>query len=299
MHQHAHNHVANQNACMLPSSPIMTACWSLLLQGLVLGHQGRTIQQIQQTTGARVEIHSKQGNLNGDHPIATDPTLHAKIIASNEVGAAVAAARAWACICSHSSASELQDSLEEATRFVARLLEPVNAEHEEFEVTPGGSAVLVAVPKQHAESKRQAKQQRKASLRAEQELQRAFNHRRSHSIDSGNSLISETVHMSTSSLTADTEADIVSIAESESPFAHPLPDHHNSADGGPAWISPAGPQPTQVLELLATLHVWSEASSMHGNHACQVTVQVSWSMLTHADGELIRMTNLTHKSKQH
>ena len=54
-------------------------------QGLVLGHQGRTIQQIQQTTGARVEIHSKQGNLNGDHPIATDPTLHAKIIASNEV----------------------------------------------------------------------------------------------------------------------------------------------------------------------------------------------------------------------
>ncbi|KAK9862474.1 hypothetical protein WJX84_002867 [Apatococcus fuscideae] len=136
--------------------------------GLVLGHQGRTIQQIQQTTGARVEIHSKQGNLNGDHPIATDPTLHAKIIASNE------------------------DSLEEATRFVARLLEPVNAEHEEFEVTPGGSAILIAIPKQHAESKRQAKQQRKASLRAEQELQRAFNHRRSHSIDSGNSLISET-----------------------------------------------------------------------------------------------------------
>ena len=154
--------------------------------------------------------------------------------------------RCWAYICRHSISAGLQDSLEEATRFVARLLEPVNAEHEEFEVTPGGSAVLVAVPKQHAESKRQAKQQRKASLRAEQELQRAFDHRRSHSIDSGNSLISETVHMSTSSLTADTEADIGSIAESESPFANPLPDHHNSADGGPAWISPAGSQSTQV-----------------------------------------------------
>ena len=139
----------------------------------------------------------------------------------------------------------MQDSLEEATRFVARLLEPVNAEHEEFEVTPGGSAVLVAIPKQHAESKRQAKQQRKASQRAEQEL-RVFNHGRSHSIDSGNSLISETVHMSTSSLTADTELDIGSIAESESPFSNPLPDHHSSSDGGPAWISPAGLQPAQV-----------------------------------------------------
>ncbi len=140
----------------------------------------------------------------------------------------------------------MQDSLEEATRFVARLLEPVNAEHEEFEVTAGGSAVLIAVPKHQAESKRQAKQQRKASQRAEQELHRAFDHARSHSIDSGNSLISETVHMSTSSLTADTEADIASIAESESPFAHPLPDHHSNADGGPAWVSPLGLQPLQV-----------------------------------------------------
>ena len=169
----------------------------------------------------------------------------------------------------------LQESLEEATRFVARLLEPVNAEHEEFDVIPGGSAVLLAVSKHHAESKRQAKQQRKAIQRAEQELNRAFTHGRSHSIDSGNSLISETVHMSTSSLTADTEADIASIAESESPFAHPLPDHHSSADGGPAWVSPLGVQPSQVcpsaagqIQIAALLHPSSLLLDRTFQHEC-------------------------------
>lgn len=63
--------------------------------GLVLGHHGATIQRLQRGSGAKIEIHSKDGNLNGDHPPLDDITLHALVQADSRVGAA-RAVEAWA-----------------------------------------------------------------------------------------------------------------------------------------------------------------------------------------------------------
>jgi hypothetical protein len=56
--------------------------------GLVLGHHGNTIQRLQRGSGAKIEIHSKDGNLNGDHPPLDDHSLHALVQADSRVSTA-------------------------------------------------------------------------------------------------------------------------------------------------------------------------------------------------------------------
>jgi hypothetical protein len=59
--------------------------------GLVLGHQGATIKEIQQESCCRVELHDNHGNLNGDHPSPADPSLHAIVMADSKVRSLVLA----------------------------------------------------------------------------------------------------------------------------------------------------------------------------------------------------------------
>eukprot|EP00891_Asterochloris_glomerata_P007625 jgi/Astpho2/7625/Aster-x0777 len=53
--------------------------------GLCLGPGGSTIKSAQQSTGARIEVQNNLGNLNGEHPSATDPSVHILIEATSEI----------------------------------------------------------------------------------------------------------------------------------------------------------------------------------------------------------------------
>lgn len=90
--------------------------------GLVLGHHGTTIQRIQRASGAKVEVHDKAGNLNGDHPSPSDPSLHALVLA------------------------DTAPQLDKAVALLLETLAPLNTSLQAVTVVAGGSAVLHPVP---------------------------------------------------------------------------------------------------------------------------------------------------------
>lgn len=86
--------------------------------GLVLGHHGATIQRLQRRSGCKIEVHGKDGNLNGDHPSPADPCLHAYI------------------------QGDSKEQLEKAVGLLLEVLSPTNARYAPVRVAAGGSAVL-------------------------------------------------------------------------------------------------------------------------------------------------------------
>eukprot|EP01025_Chloroclados_australasicus_P029023 TRINITY_DN2883_c0_g1_i5.p1 TRINITY_DN2883_c0_g1~~TRINITY_DN2883_c0_g1_i5.p1 ORF type:complete len:587 (-),score=59.55 TRINITY_DN2883_c0_g1_i5:2118-3878(-) len=97
--------------------------------GLVLGHGGSTLQKVQKTTGAKIEIHDQTGNLNGSHPDLLDPSVHALII------------------------TDSPSKLEKASRMIADTLQPVNGKFQPFIVKSGGAATLTPVRPKSATKK--------------------------------------------------------------------------------------------------------------------------------------------------
>eukprot|EP01026_Neomeris_dumetosa_P050087 TRINITY_DN4383_c0_g3_i2.p1 TRINITY_DN4383_c0_g3~~TRINITY_DN4383_c0_g3_i2.p1 ORF type:complete len:542 (-),score=75.02 TRINITY_DN4383_c0_g3_i2:1225-2850(-) len=91
--------------------------------GLVLGHGGSTLQKVQKTTGAKIEIHDQTGNLNGSHPDLLDPSVHALII------------------------TDTPSKLEKAARMISDTLQPVNGKFQPFAVKSGGAATLTPIKK--------------------------------------------------------------------------------------------------------------------------------------------------------
>jgi len=89
--------------------------------GLVLGHGGVTLQRIQKQTGTKIEIQDKRGNLNGAHPSANDPTLHALVTADSK------------------------EKLHRAVEMVVEVLQPLNTEYEPLAIQVNGSATLEPV----------------------------------------------------------------------------------------------------------------------------------------------------------
>lgn len=89
--------------------------------GAVLGHGGQTLQKIQRQSGCRIEIHDEHGNLNGAHPDAGSPELHALVLCDNVA------------------------KLEKAVELLKQALEPINSKYESFKVEPNGMAILTPV----------------------------------------------------------------------------------------------------------------------------------------------------------
>lgn len=87
--------------------------------GLVLGHGGATVQRIQRSSGAKIEVRDSAGNLNGAHPSSHgDPSLHAWVAAAS------------------------RQRLEKAVHLLLEVLAPTNTTLRPVTVLPGACAVL-------------------------------------------------------------------------------------------------------------------------------------------------------------
>ncbi|KAL4458554.1 hypothetical protein ABPG75_013419 [Micractinium tetrahymenae] len=90
--------------------------------GLVLGHGGATVQRIQRSSGAKIEVRDSAGNLNGAHPSSHgDPSLHAWVAASS------------------------RQRLQKAVQLLLDVLAPTNTSLRPVTVLPGACAVLEPV----------------------------------------------------------------------------------------------------------------------------------------------------------
>jgi len=93
--------------------------------GLVLGHGGTTLQRIQKQTGTKIEIQDRTGNLNGAHPAANDPTLHALVTADSK------------------------EKLTNAVEMIVAVLKPLNTSFEPLKIDINSSGTLKPIMADH------------------------------------------------------------------------------------------------------------------------------------------------------